>query len=49
MMAIRKALPDTMSYTEKCRLLEELSDEYRRKSRREVQDEVNRFKNRKNA
>lgn len=44
MMEIRKALPDTLSYTEKCRILEKLADEYRVKSRKEVSDEVTKFK-----
>ena len=44
MMAIRKALPDTLSYTEKCRILENLADEYRVKSRKEISEEVAKFK-----
>ena len=43
-MAIRNALPDTLTYTEKYTILSKLSDEYRIRSRKEVVDEVNKFK-----
>lgn len=46
-MAVRLALPDTLSYTQKCRLLEKLADEYRAKSRKEVSDAVDKFKSKR--
>ena len=35
-MAIRKALPESWSYSQKCQMLEALADEYRKKSRKDV-------------
>lgn len=35
-MAIRNTMPDTLSYSEKCQILERLAEEYRKKSRKEV-------------
>lgn len=46
-MQIRQALPDTLSCTQKCRLLEKMADEYRERSRKEVSEEVARFKAKK--
>lgn len=39
-MSIRKLLPDTMTYSEKCKLLEEMAEEYRKKARKDVYDSV---------
>jgi len=44
MMAVRKAMPDTLTYVQKCVILEKLADEYRAKSRKEIGDEVAKFK-----
>lgn len=46
-MAIRNALPDTLSYTQKCRILEKLADEYRNKSRKEISEAVDKFRSKK--
>lgn len=35
-MQIRQCLPDTLSYSQKCEILEKLAEEYRKKSRKEV-------------
>lgn len=35
-MEIRKALPNSLSYSEKCAILERLAEEYRQKSRKDV-------------
>lgn len=42
-----KALPDSLNYTQKCRLLESLADDYRKKSRDEVNHSVNVFKSKR--
>lgn len=39
-MNIRKLLPDVLTYSEKLQILESLTDEYRRKSRKDVEDSV---------
>lgn len=35
-MSIRQLLPETMTYSQKCEILEELAEEYRKKSRKDV-------------
>lgn len=39
-MNIRNCLPEGLSYSEKCEILEKLAEEYRKKSRKDVYDSV---------
>jgi hypothetical protein len=43
-MSIRKAMPDTMTLAEKAQLLENMADEYRKKSRDDVHSDAAKFR-----